>query len=106
MTVKYQVIFWRDIPAQVKVRMGSKRSGRPLSKRFQVAIDEAAMRAGKTESTAYMSEWRMSAWQEGSGEPDALAESLVTELESDYPVERLQALVRSGGVEYRTGSGE
>ncbi len=99
MTLKYQVIFWRDIPAQVKVRMGDQRIGRPLSKRFQVAIDEAAMRAGKTESAAYMTEWRMSAWQEGSGEPQALADLLVTELESDYPVERLQALVRMGGAE-------
>jgi hypothetical protein len=99
MTTTYQVIFWRDIPAQVKVRAGSKRVGRPLSQRFQVAIDEAAMRAGKARSEDYMTEWRMSSWQERDGDPDTLAEELVTELENSYPAERLRLLVRLGGFE-------
>lgn len=73
---KVQVICWRDIPAQVKVRSGGKRLGRPLSQRFQVAIDEAAMRDGKSGSDEYMAEWRMSAWQRRDGDPDALVDAL------------------------------
>ena len=38
MTVEFQVIQWRDIPAQVKVRAGKKRKGQQLSKRFQDPI--------------------------------------------------------------------
>ncbi len=99
MTTKFQVIRWRDIPAQVKVRAGEKRKGQQLSKRFQAAISAAALRAGKTGSEEYMSEWRSSDWQEREGEPEALIEDLVTELENNYPASRLQALVRKGGLE-------
>jgi hypothetical protein len=93
------VIQWRDIPAQVKVRAGKKRKGQPLSKRFQAAISAAALRAGKTDSKEYMSEWHTSDWQERKGEPEALIEDLVAEIENSYPTSRLQALVRQGGWE-------
>jgi hypothetical protein len=41
-----QVVFWRDIPAQVKARRGRERAARGLDPRFQEAVDAAAMRAG------------------------------------------------------------
>ncbi len=99
MTTKYQIIYWRDIPAQVKLKTKPKRVGRPLSNRFPVAIDEAAMRAGKTASNAYLAEWRTSAWQTRDGGFEELAEILVAELEAAYPPERLSALVRQHGWE-------
>ena len=99
MVTKVQIIYWRDIPAQVKVRVGRTRLARPLSDRFPVAIDEAAMRAGKTESDDYLAEWRNGPWQEVEGEPELLLETLVTELENTYPPERLRQLIKQGGVE-------
>jgi hypothetical protein len=99
MTVEFQVIQWRDIPAQVKVRAGKKRKGQQLSKRFQAAISAAALRAGKTDSEEYMSEWYTTDWQEREGEPEAVIEELMAELENSYPKSRLQALVRKGGLE-------
>ncbi len=99
MTVKYQIIFWRDIPAQVKVKAGRERVGRPLSNRFPVAIDKAAMRAGKTESNDYLAEWRSSDWQEREGEPEAVADVLVAELEAAYPPQRLHTLIQQLGLE-------
>ncbi len=99
MTINYQIIYWRDIPAQVKVKEGRKRGGRPLSQRFSVAIDEAAMRAGKTNSEDYLAEWRNSPWQEQAGDLDAVAEALVAELETAYPPERLRKLISQGGRE-------
>ena len=103
MMMKYQIIYWRDIPAQVKVRAGRKRIGRPLSQRFPVAIDEAAMRAGKTESDAYLAEWRTSDWLDREGDPesdvDAIADALIAELETAYPAPRLKQLIQNGGWE-------
>ncbi|WP_420641229.1 virulence factor [Candidatus Leptofilum sp.] len=96
---KYQIIYWRDIPAQVKVVAGRQRVGRPLSKRFPVAIDEAAMRSGKTESTDYLAEWRNSDWQERDGEIEEIADALVDELEADYPPQRLRTLIQQHGLE-------
>ena len=98
MAAKYQIVFWRDIPAQVKARAGRQRLSKPLSKRFEVAIDEAAMRAGKTESDAYLAEWRNGEWQEREGEPEATLDTIANELENEYPPERLRTLVRQGGV--------
>lgn len=54
MTVSYQVVYWRDIPAQVKVRAGRERRARALGERFQQAIDEVAMRTGATKSDDYL----------------------------------------------------
>ena len=99
MTIKYQIIYWRDIPAQVKVRAGRKRAGRPLSGRFTVAIDEAAMRAGLTNADDYLTEWRNGDWLERDGELEEVAAALVRELEADYPKQRLRQLVAQQGLE-------
>ena len=99
MTTQYQIIYWRDIPAQVKVRAESTRIARGLSDRFQEGIDEAAMRAEVTGTDQYLAAWRMSKWQERDGAPEVLADALVAELEAAYPQDRLLALVQNGGHE-------
>ena len=99
MTTKYQIIYWRDIPAQVKVKSEQNRAGRPLSNRFPVAIDEAAMRAGKTEAGDYLADWRNGVWQEREGELEQVATALIAELEAAYPPERLRALIQQHGWE-------
>ena len=99
MTVKYQIIYWRDIPAQVKVKSGRERVGRPLSNRFPVAIDDAAMRAGKIESNDYLAEWHNGDWQEREGELEAVADTLIAELEAAYSPQRLRTLIQQHGLE-------
>jgi hypothetical protein len=103
MTVKYQIIFWRDIPAQVKAKAGRDRASKPLSQRFSVAIDEAAMRAGLTESADYLTQWRMNDWQEDDGDLQQILEAQVAELEAAYPPQRLRQLIDQLGLE-KTGS--
>ena len=44
---KRTIIFWRDIPSQVVVKLGRASVKAQLSKRFMEAIDKAAMRAGR-----------------------------------------------------------
>jgi hypothetical protein len=101
MTTQYQIISWRDIPAQVKVRTGKQRSSKPLSERFVAAIDEAAMRAGKTGSDEYMEEWRSSDWREQEGDLEEVAATLVAELEAAYSDERLEKLIKQKGLEVK-----
>ncbi len=96
---RVQVVYWRDIPAQVKARQGGQRAGRPLSDRFQQAIDEAAMRAGLAGTDAYLAEWRTSEGEERDGDLEALAQAMVEELETAYPQARLAILAAAGGVE-------
>ena len=79
--------------------MGRKRGGKPLSNRFPVAIDEAAMRAGITESDVYLAQWRKGEWQEQEGDFEDVATAIVNELEAAYPPERLRNLIKQHGLE-------
>jgi hypothetical protein len=97
MSIKYQIIYWRDIPAQVKIRAGQTRLSRPLSDRFERAIDQAAMHAGLINSDDYLAEWRKSDWQEREGDPEDVIQALLAELEETFPRERLRDIARNGG---------
>ncbi len=93
----YQIIYWRDIPAQVKAQAGRNKASRQLPERFEKAIDRAAMYAGAINSDDYLAEWRKSDWQERDGDPEAVVETVVAELDAAYPEEKLQELSRNGG---------
>ena len=54
---KLIVISWRDVPAQVVVKLGRETAKVQLSHRFQEAVDRAAMRAGKA-SSGHAAGWR------------------------------------------------
>jgi cvfA/B/C family virulence factor len=94
-----QVVHWRDIPAQVKVKAGRVRATRQLSDRFQIAIDRAAMRSGLFNTDDYLNHWRTVDVPERDGEPEAVAEAVAAELEASYPDARLDELGTKGGQE-------
>jgi hypothetical protein len=96
------VVSWRDIPAQVIVKAGRRTARRPLSDRFQEAIDRAAMRAGLRDTDGYLGEWRRTAAGSCGDDLDAEAECAAADLEADYPPERLRELVANGGLEPRS----
>ena len=98
MKTTYQIIYWRDIPAQVKVKE-QKGHSRQLPERFERAIDRAAMHAGAINTDDYLAEWRKSDWQEREGDPEIVVEALLAEFETAYPEERLQVMARNGGHE-------
>lgn len=91
-------IFWRDIPAQVNASSGGVRASYLLSDRFQSAIDRAATVADKTETDAYVAEWRRVA-RNIVGDPDAAATAECELLETTYHDNRLESLVWSGGID-------
>lgn len=89
-------ILWRDIPAQVNAGSGADRSQRILPRRFQKAIDRAAMVAGTTHASEYVAEWRRVA-SDFSGDPDAAAVAEAERIEAEFPLERLNEYVATGG---------
>lgn len=95
-----QVVYWRDIPAQVIVKAGRRNvAKRELSLRFTEAIDMCAMRTGAAETDDYLAEWRRADPVEVSDDLEAEADKATEALEADYDKARLVALVKSGGVE-------
>lgn len=91
------IVYWRDIPAQIIVRQGRKSAKRELPLRFTEAIDMCAMRTGASETDDYLAEWRRGDPETVSDDLEAEADKAMAAIESDYPRERLAALVKAGG---------
>ena len=91
------VVYWRDIPAQIIVKKGRSTARRELPPRFAEAIDMAAMRSGARDTDAYLAEWRRADPVPVGDDLDLEADKAAARLEADYPVERVNALVKSGG---------
>jgi hypothetical protein len=94
-------IWWRDIPTQVNAQQGRTRFQAVLPRRFQRAVDEAAMAAGLTQASDYVAEWRRTSEpHDGPTTADALqaaADAAAARFDAEYPKERLAALSRNQG---------
>jgi hypothetical protein len=93
------VISWRDIPAQVNGRAGTEKYQAILPRRFQRAIDDAAMVAGKKTANEYVGEWRRTSLPLPAGGDgiQGAAEAEAQRLDAAFPRERLQLFVANGG---------
>ena len=89
-------IWWRDIPLQVIAREGRRTEKRILEKRFQVAVDKAAINADKKAYDQYIAEMGRSERPCGD-DLAAEAEAELARLQSAYTKEVLHALIASGG---------
>ena len=94
---KLTIVMWRDIPAQVIVKQGRNSAKRPLEERFEKAVDKAAMRAGLYGSDGYLSEWRRDMTTCGD-DIEAILETTVNQIQTDYTEERLAVLIAAGGI--------
>ena len=94
---KLTIVMWRDIPARVIVKQGRNSAKRPLEERFEKAVDKAAMRAGLYGSDGYLSEWRRDTTACGD-DLEAILETTVNQIQTDYTEERLALLIAAGGI--------
>jgi hypothetical protein len=92
---EFRVTFWRDLPSLVTARAGDHTAKAALDARFMVAIDEAAMRLGATDSDAYLEGWRQTDWEERGGTPEEVVAAVAAELEADFHPGRVQELLDS-----------
>ena len=79
---KFQILYWKNIPSMVKVSEEGRRPvSRQMPERFQVEIDQVAMKEGLAGTDEYLSQWRWTAKQEREGTAEEVAEALTRELE-------------------------
>jgi hypothetical protein len=90
------VIWWRDIPAQVIAKDRRQAHKVVLHPRFQVAIDKAAMKAGKKTANDYIEEWRREGRPCGD-DLEAEANGEAARLEAAYTRVVLARIVAAGG---------
>ncbi len=80
----YQILYWKDIPAQVRVYEGRRRITQQMPKRFQIEIDRVAMETGLAGTDDYLDQWQWTEKQERPGEPEEILKALVQELEAEH----------------------
>ncbi len=91
------IVYWRDIPAQVIVGKGRGAEKRQLTKRFEQAIDMAAMRAGLDGSDEYLAEWHKAPPYNLAGEAEVLAKQEAARLEKEYDKAQIKYLIENHG---------
>ncbi len=88
---EYQLTSWRDLPSMVVARDSEDRAKVLLPGRFQAAIDEAAMRLGEVGSEDYLAGWTRGDWTGTEGAPSEAAARVATELDAQWPPDRVLA---------------
>ena len=101
MATQLVTIWWRDIPTQVNAQAGRTRHQAVLPRRFQHAVDEAAMAAGLTQASGYVAQWRRESTPlPATATPEALqaaANRAAAAFEVEYSRERLTAIAANCG---------
>jgi hypothetical protein len=79
---RYQILYWKDIPAQIKVTEPGKRPiSRQLPDRYQQKIDALAMKLGLHGSDAYLDEWHWSEPRETATSAEETIDTLMRQFE-------------------------
>ena len=92
-----KVIKWRDLPAQVNGTAADQKVQVELPPRFQKAIDRAAMIAGKTDANSYIAEMTQETMSATGDDIEAEVATLVTNIEAEFTLDRLNEFVAAGG---------
>ena len=82
---KYQIMYWKEIPAQVKAMDDQGEFSVPLPPRFQEVIDEIAMREGDLDTDSYLDGWHWGEIQELTGTAEQAAQKIAADIDAKYP---------------------
>ena len=77
----YQILYWQDIPSQIKAWDEMDETRVELAPQFMARIDEAAQAQKLTGSDDYLAQWKWGDEQERPGTAAEVAESIKKELE-------------------------
>ena len=91
---RYQILYWKEFPAQIKAHDEAGTAKVLLPDRFAEAIDAAAMAEGSADSEAYLDGWNWGAEDNRPGSAKEVADAVAAELEQAYPKARLAEMVR------------
>lgn len=78
----YKVLYWQEIPTQVKADDGVDDVTVMLAPKFMAYIDVLAAERGLQAADDYLAQWKWSEEQERAGSAAEVAETVKTELEA------------------------
>ncbi|MGB6727360.1 MAG: virulence factor [Terracidiphilus sp.] len=79
---KYKVLYWQEIPTQIKVEDDEDDLSVMLDDRFMKLIDILAAKRGLQDADDYLAQWKWSEEEEREGSVQEVAEAVKTELEA------------------------
>jgi len=82
MLTTYKILFWQEIPSQIKAEDEREEVNVNLSPRFMERIDQLAAKRGLQGSDDYLAQWQWSDEQQREGAAPDVAEALRLELEA------------------------
>ena len=82
MLTTYKILFWQEIPSQIKAEDDLEDITLPLDPRFMERIDQLAAQRGLQGNDEYLAQWRWSDAQEREGTAEEVAQAVKRELEA------------------------
>lgn len=78
----YKILFWQEIPTQIKAEDDLDEVTVMLDDKFMAQVDILAARRGLQSTDDYLAQWKWSEEQEREGSAHEVAEALKSELEA------------------------
>ena len=79
---EYQILYWKELAAQVRARDGAAQVKKALPERFQQAIDARATLDGAADEESYLAGWHWGEWRKRDGDAESVLNQVVAELEA------------------------
>jgi len=78
----YKILYWQEIPTQVKAEDATDDVTLPLPAKFLEQIDRLAAQRGLQQADDYLAQWRWSEEEEREGSAQDVAQAVAAELEA------------------------
>ena len=82
MTTTYRILYWQEVPSQIKAEDERDEVTLSLGQRFMERIDQLAAKRGLQGEDDYLAQWQWSDEQQRSGSAQDVAEAVKAELEA------------------------
>ena len=107
MPSKTSILYWKEIPVQVKAENDQTAISVPLDHRFQEAADAIAMMDGSYGSDEYLDAWQWGQKSDSDLDPEQAANQLAQRINKGMPddfVARIRDLHNSGNRDPEPGA--
>ena len=78
----YKILYWQEIPSQIKAEDDTDDVTVPMPDRFQERIDLLAAQRGLQDADAYLAQWKWSEEEDREGSAEDVADAVKAELEA------------------------
>ena len=104
---KVTIMYWKEIPVQVKAQDESGQASQPLDPRFQEGVDSVSVFDGSSGADEYLDAWDWGQPSEAEGTAEEAAAAVADRFNKGFPKDfarRIQRLHTSGERDPRPGA--